>query len=197
MLIDCINCNITIEGELIAEYSSVDTYSPMDGLQYSMIKCPKCCQPVLIKSELILIGNQIEWGQAVKIFPVDEFHVNPIIPEKIRNALLESIKCYKGNSYTATVIMCRRTLEGFCIVKGIEEKNLAKSIFKLKEKGIINDQLFEWADQLRVSGNEAAHNIDNVFTATDAKDILDFTIAILDFTYSFKDKFDKFKKRKA
>ena len=72
----------------------------------------------------------------------------------------------------------------------IEIKNLALSIKKLKDEGVINEQLFDWADELRLAGNKAAHNIDNNFDSLDAKDILDFTIAILDFTYSFKDKFD-------
>ena len=77
----------------------------------------------------------------------------------------------------------------------MKEKNLALSIKKLKEDGIINDQLYDWADQLRLAGNKAAHNIAKNVESLDAKDILDFTIAILDFTYSFKDKFDKFKNR--
>lgn len=91
--------------------------------------------------------------------------------------------------------MCRKTLESFCILKEVKEKNLAVSIKKLKEKGIINEQLFDWADELRLAGNKAAHSINHDFEESDAKDILDFTIAILDFTYSFKDKFDKFKER--
>jgi len=91
--------------------------------------------------------------------------------------------------------MCRRTLEGFCSIKGVKEQNLAASIKKLKEDGIINEQLYEWADELRLAGNEAAHNIDNDVDSLVAKDIFDFTIAILDFTYSFKDKFDRFKNR--
>ena len=61
---------------------------------------------------------------------------------------------------------------------------------------IINHQLFEWANELRLSGNEAAHNIESTFTNNDAKDILDFTIAILDYSYSFQDKFLKFKERR-
>ncbi len=77
----------------------------------------------------------------------------------------------------------------------VKTLTLAKSIRRLKDEGVINEQLFEWANQLRLVGNEAAHNINSEFSGIDAKDILDFTIAILDFTYSFKDKFDKFKER--
>ncbi|MCC9073560.1 DUF4145 domain-containing protein [Flavobacterium sp. F-65] len=74
-------------------------------------------------------------------------------------------------------------MKDFCFIKGAKEKNLALSIKKLKEDDVIIDQLFDWADKLRLGGNKAAHNIDTDFDSLDAKDILDFTIAILDFTY--------------
>jgi hypothetical protein len=73
---------------------------------------------------------------------------------------------------------------------------LAKAITILKDEEIINEQLFEWANELRLSGNEAAHNIQSTFSNQDAKDILDFTIAILDFSYSFQEKFNQFKQRR-
>jgi len=52
------------------------------------------------------------------------------------------------------------------------------------------------SDELRISGNEAAHDIKIGFSHEDARDILDFTIAILDFIYSYKIKFELFKSRK-
>lgn len=93
--------------------------------------------------------------------------------------------------------MCRRTLDGYRQEMGIDLKvPLAIALQRLKNDGSINAQLYEWATLLKDSGNEAAHNIRAHFTEEDAKDILDFTIAILDFTYSFKDKYDKFMQRK-
>lgn len=92
--------------------------------------------------------------------------------------------------------MCRRAIEGFCQLQGVSENNLQKAIQKLKENNIINDQIFEWANELRISGNEAAHKISSTFSNADAKDILDFTIAILDYSYSFQEKFKKFKQRR-
>ncbi len=195
MLIECVNCEVTVDGEVIGQYIIPNSNDPMDEYQYTFVKCPKCFEPVLMKSDTIFELNKLEWGTPYRIFPINLFHVNPFIPEVLRNALIESINCCKSGAYTATAIMCRRVIEGFCILKEVREENLGKSLTKLKEKGIINDQMYDWANQLRLTGNEAAHNIHSCFNKGDAKDILDFTIAILDFSYSFKDKFDNFLKR--
>lgn len=195
MILECDICNAIVKTEVIASYASHNEHDPMDAVQYSLCKCPQCSSPILANQELDYIAGELEWGMPVKMYPNNQFHINPVIPEKLRKALVECIQCYKSNSHTATVIMCRRAIEGFCAIKGVQEKNLDKSIKKLKDDGIINEQLFEWANQLRLSGNEAVHNIDSEFSNLDAKDMLDFTIAILDFTFSFKDKFDKFKER--
>jgi hypothetical protein len=197
MLIECDNCNALVKGEEIGHYINENPYDFMDSQKFTLCKCPECSSPLLMQQDLDVDMhlNETDWGRLKKIYPNNLFHINPVIPEKLQNALKECIQCFKSDANTATAIMCRRTLEGFCSLKGVKEKNLEKSIKKLKDEGLINDQLYEWANQLRLAGNEAAHNIESNFSSIDAKDILDFTIAILDFTYSFKDKFDKFKAR--
>lgn len=196
LVLECEACSITVSAVVIADFTDENPYDWMDSTKFSLCRCPECSSPILTKQRLDF--NEIEepyWRSPVLLFPGNPFHINPIIPERLRKALQESILCYKAQSFTATVIMCRRTIEGFCLIKGVKEKNLDTAIKKLNELGHINNQLYEWANELRLAGNEAAHNIEMQFTSLDAKDILDFTIAILDFTFSFKDKFDKFKER--
>ncbi len=196
MLVDCDVCGAIVEAQVVGDYVQEMEFDWLCNLKFSLCKCSQCSSPILVEQKYEFDHKEdIYWGISKRIYPGNLFHINPIIPDKLKIGLTECIKCYKGNAYTATVIMCRRTLEGFCLIKGTKEKNLALSIKKLKENGIINDQLFDWADELRLAGNKAAHNMGNDFDSLDAKDILDFTIAILDFTYSFKDKFDKFKDR--
>lgn len=198
MLIECDICNALVESQLISSYIQEMEYDWVDNMKFSFCKCSQCNSPILIKQEYDLSNplEEINWGLPKKIYPNNLFHINPVIPEKLQISLTESVKCFKSGAYTATAMMARKTLENFCTLKNIKEKNLALSIKKLKENGTINDQLFDWADELRLAGNKAAHDINHNIEERDAKDILDFTIAILDFTYSFKDKFDKFKRRK-
>jgi hypothetical protein len=195
MILECPHCVISFESEVLAEYVLENNADWLLNIKYSFAKCIRCSGPLLVQQEMEVDYNTIYWGNAKNLYPQTDFHINPIIPDKLREILVESIQCYRSKAYTATTIMCRRALEGFCILKDAKEKNLALSIKKLRTEGIINEQLFEWANELRLLGNEAAHNIEIVFSATDARDTLDFTIAIFDFTYSFKDKFEKFKNR--
>jgi uncharacterized protein DUF4145 len=193
MLAHCPNCNVTVDCE-----ESGNFLRPGDPFadKYSLLKCVKCFEPILVLQHEYVEYGDVGFGEAFVLFPIKDHHVNPAIPELLRKALFESILSLRGGAYTATVVMCRRTLEGFAKLNGVEEYNLKEAILQLSKKGIINTQLCEWADELRLSGNEAAHNITTEFSSMDARDILDFTIAILDFTYSYKVKFQEFKERK-
>jgi hypothetical protein len=195
MLVQCSNCSVLVDANEVGSYTDTNPYDPMDSEKFILCKCPQCSSPILTRQRYTYAYGEVVLSIPTVLYPNNEFRINPIIPETLKIALIESIKCYQADAFTATVIMCRRTLEGFVEIKGIKEKNLDKSIQRLRDNSIINEQLFEWANELRLSGNEAAHNINASFTNIDAKDILDFTIAILDFTFSFKEKFDAFKKR--
>jgi hypothetical protein len=130
------------------------------------------------------------------LYPTSSYSINQNIPESLRKALLEAINTYEAEVHTAAAIMCRRTLDGFCAENGATKRSLAANLEELRDKGVITDQLFEWATALRLSGNEAAHDVTVTFSAEDARDLLDFTVAILDFTYSFRVKFEAFRARR-
>jgi hypothetical protein len=61
---------------------------------------------------------------------------------------------------------------------------------------MIDAQLHEWADTLRSVGNEAAHGVRVTVSADDARDVLSFTIALSEYLFAFKKRFDEFKKRR-
>src|SRR5688572_13946980 len=150
MIIECDNCIATVQVEEIGEYVNHNPYDPMASVKYILCKCSQCSSPILIEQELLFLGEEVEWTMAKKLFPSSEFHINPVIPEELQKSLTESIKCHKANAHTATAIMCRRTIEGFCQIKDVAENNLDRSIKKLKDDGLINEQLYEWANQLRL-----------------------------------------------
>ncbi len=93
--------------------------------------------------------------------------------------------------------MCRKTLEGIAEENNITARNLATALKEMKDKGIIENRLYEWADVLRISGNEAAHGVTSKISPQDAKDILEFTHALLEYVFTFQEKFEQFKKRQS
>lgn len=89
--------------------------------------------------------------------------------------------------------MCRKTLEGICAEHGVKGNDLVKSLKDLKDKGIIENRLYEWADALPISGNEAAYDVNATISSEDAQDVLEFTNALLEYIFTFRDKFEELK----
>jgi hypothetical protein len=93
-------------------------------------------------------------------------------------------------------MMCRKTLEALCAEHDIRERSLSASLRRADETGLIDGRLAEWADELRIAGNEAAHDVDTETSAEDARDLLEFTEAILEYVFTFRDRFERFQQRR-
>lgn len=185
MILECKKCEALVNAEFIANYMDDDEDLPTT---YSLLKCPKCHQPFLTDED--------DFFGISCLFPQPDSRINPNLPEPLKAAYGEATACFKSKAYTATAIMCRKTLEGICVEHGASGRNLVSSLKELKDKGIIENRLYEWADALRISGNEAAHDVSITISAEDARDILEFTNALLEYVFTFRDKFEEFKNRR-
>jgi hypothetical protein len=72
---------------------------------------------------------------------------------------------------------------------------LAKGIQEMKTAGLIDSHLYEWAEMLRVSGNKAAHDVDERVSKQDAQDLIDFCHALLEYIFTYRERFNEFKAR--
>jgi hypothetical protein len=187
MLVECRCCEAVVDGKLLSSYDIFDADLSIPT-KYSFLRCPKCSYPLLVYQEDYGRG----WEESERLYPPKEKQVNPELPQPIKNAYQEALSAFKAKAYTASAIMCRKTLEGICSVHGIQAKSLASAIKEMKSKGIIESRLFEWAEALRISGNEAAHDVETTISAQDANDIVEFTDALLEYVFTFKDKFNEF-----
>jgi hypothetical protein len=146
---------------------------------------------------MLQVDDGSGWDEPRRIYPPIEMGVSLAIPSSLRLAYEEAHSCFRAKAYTATAIMCRKTLEGIADENKITSQNLASALKEMKEKGIIENRLFEWADALRISGNEAAHGVNSKISSQDAKDILEFTHALLEYVFTFQEKFEQFKNRQS
>jgi DNA-directed RNA polymerase subunit RPC12/RpoP len=190
MLVECADCGAIVDGLLLSEYEDTEEESGMTG-KYSFLKCPRCSRPFI----MLQVDDGPGWDEPRRLYPPVEMGVSLAIPATLRSAFSEARVCFRAKAYTATVIMCRKVLEGIAEENRITARNLVTSLNEMREKGIIENRLFEWADALRISGNEAAHGVSLVVSATDAKDILEFTHALLEYVFTFQEKFEEFKIR--
>ena len=122
--------------------------------------------------------------------------VNPALPTNVRSAYTEALDCFRIGSLAACVIMCRKAIEALCREHGIEGLPLAMSLNKLKDTDVIDGRLFDWANLLRLAGNDAAHEVESKVQRGDASDVIDFTHALLEYTFTFQDKFKAFMDRR-
>jgi hypothetical protein len=197
MIIECFECRSYVEAKAIGSFEQFSDGSGPSSL-FTLLSCTKCGSPILVRQTNI--GNMAEgdkWDTPYLLFPSGDLRVNPSAPRNIQAAFEEACACYRAQAFTASAIMCRKTLEGICATHNVTERTLAASLTKMKESGLIDERLFEWSDSLRVAGNEAAHVFGLSIAQPDAKDILEFTNAILDYLFSYRDRFEQFKKRRA
>ncbi|MEH2067979.1 MAG: DUF4145 domain-containing protein [Nostoc sp.] len=112
----------------------------------------------------------------------------------LKRTYQEALNCFKLCLYTATVIMCRKTVECLCVIElEIREPyKLSEKIQKMRDDGWIDEMLYDWAITLNQFGNVAVHQY-KTFNKDEAQDILDFTYALVEYCIDFKLKFYKLK----
>jgi hypothetical protein len=98
--------------------------------------------------------------------------------------------------YEPSVIMCRKCVEIICSTLGVHDGSLSRRLRELKVSERIEQRLYERAEQLRMVGNDAAHDVDIELSKEDARDSLDFTEAILLYAFTLDRKFEEFRARR-
>ena len=197
MIIECITCRAYVEAREHGGFEYLRNGDEPSG-RFVLLSCNKCGSPALVRQSNV--GNMVDgdiWDTPGRLYPTEGERANPNAPKDIQSAFEEARACYRARAYTAAAIMCRKTLEGICAAHDVNERSLVTSLKKMKDQGLIDERLFEWSDTLRVAGNEAAHGVGVRISEADARDILEFTNAIVDYLFSYRDRFEQFKKRRS
>ena len=202
MLVACAMCDATVDAK---EVGSVEVRNPddfTDSVRFTLLSCPRCDQPVLVSQGVEMWQDGGTWEQRwdetpVRVFPNPDRRADPRLPAALRDCFQEALDCNRARLFHAAALMCRKTLEGLCQLKGADKGGLAGGLRQLHEKGIIETRLFEWAQALREDGNLAAHELEARVTREDAVHIVDFTEAILEYVFILSDKFGEYQQLRA
>lgn len=163
-----------------------------------LLQCKICSNALLGFCEATQIGaDEWDWGLASRLWPAPETEVGWDIPEIARNSLIEARICFKAQAFSACAVMCGRAIEGVCKHHDPEMSTLATGLKKLREDGIIDDRIYGWGDTLRENRNLGAHATTERVTKDDARDLLDFSIAICEYVFVLNEKFQRFQERRA
>lgn len=192
----CPACNTAVTMQVKAEWYVSDQNSGPPQ-RWSAGHCPQCLAPTLYLRELL--GHHPDgydvWDSHWQVHPPQARKMSVAVPEALRNDHDEARRCLQARCYTAAAIMARRIVEGICREHGYKE-SLFKALAKMRDAGVIDARLYEWADSARELGNEGAHAYGGSVLRDDAEEVLNFVEALLDYLYVFQARFDAYKKRR-
>jgi hypothetical protein len=204
----CPGCNMLIAAKVVAEGNGdfrSDAINPLDeidseyhGEHYYVCLCGRCGQPFLIRHSLSGIPAEFESVTDEKIlYPSEKKLPLDGLPTTIKSAYDQAARSFSASLFEPCVLMCRKCLEATCKKFGAKGRDLNSKLQSLSDAGQIDSRLLNWAHEIRLIGNEAAHDSDIRVTKRDARDVLDFTEAILIYVFSLTSRFEAFRARRA
>jgi hypothetical protein len=193
--IACPYCAANVQATVLGERE----YGPgpeCEPNKYVFVECATC-HCVLVGWAEWEIDNEGDegWGRLIRQWPEPDttFHSN--IPKIVRRSLDEARRCLDAKAFTACAVMCGRAIEGLCKDK-VNAEYLSEGLKKLKAAKVIDEKLFEWGEALRNERNIGAHAGEESISKQDAKDVMDFAVAMAEYVYVLDDKYKAYKARK-
>ena len=205
----CNRCNLQTTARVVATHvktspinEQVALTDPLDTpyytTEYAIALCCKCEMVFLVESEFYEIPGEVCAPQGLSVlYPSDRNVSTDSMPETASRVYADAARSYQVGLYEPCVIMCRKCIEALCQELGAKKGNLKERLAKLQKSGHIDQKLLTWADELRLIGNDAAHDLEITIEQVDALNALEFVEAILMYAFSLTRKFEEFKKRRA
>lgn len=162
--------------------------------EYTFAYCSNCGKPSLFYREDM--GDGFDKDSYYRLYPAQERHIGYRLPEVVRQSYEEAVRCESARSWMACVVMVGRTLEAVCKEFDPGARSILKGLKSMYDKGIISQELLDWANELRVLRNLGAHATSEPINRTDAKSALDFLQAIIEILYDLRPKFEDFRRRR-
>lgn len=200
--VECPKCDKAVIAQPIGSViSGCDSDDPPIE-RWTLYACEKN-HPILMSEEELLSGwgpdgpTEVEFDKdPYRVYPPQERVLSSEIPAQLRQVHEETRACIRAKAYTAAAVMAGRALEGVCDLNGVKGSTLQARLAKMKEDGLIDGRLWEWAETLRAVRNAAAHFSEESISKQDAEDSAAFTEALLDYLYVLTARFNALKERR-
>ncbi|CAM1339396.1 DUF4145 domain-containing protein [Tenacibaculum aestuarii] len=195
----CPTCNSVVETAIIYSYVSENTVNEdLCGYitEVFLSQCLRCKNPFLKEKNFQIAGGDDFLTSELQFFPNTENEAIKNCPKIVFNPYKEALKCYRAHAYDACVIMCRKGIEAICIDKGENKGDLANKLKSLNSKGVLENTLYNWANELRLIGNDGAHSHNQIVNQQDAKEAVDFFDALITYLYHLVNQYEKLIKRR-
>ena len=205
----CTDCNVQVAARVVATHGKSTPQSgfemittddptsvPYDVVEYAIAVCGRCELVFLVESTCVEIeGISMPPGERV-LYPSSRRISMDGVPATVVRAYSNAARSFSVGLYEPCVIMSRKCIEAVCEELGATKGNLKERLSILGENGKIDQNLLAWANQLRLIGNDAAHDLKIVIEQIDARDALDFVEAILMYVFTLNRRFEEFLERR-
>jgi hypothetical protein len=137
-----------------------------------------------------------EWSAFEVVWPHPrQTRLSDEIPSPIKESLKEAHLCLEAGANLAAAVMAGRAVEGICRHHKTQKHNLLGGLVELKDRGIIEGRLFQWSQELHWYRNVGAHAGPAGITPRDARDLVDFALAICNYVFALTAKYEDFIRR--
>ena len=196
LVVECPECESRVEGKELAAVVWQGSRGDQEPYRITLVTCSVCGLPILAGQELYQTQEGYEWEGAVRKWPSADRNISAGSPPIVSSSLEEAERCFKAKAFSACAVMCGRALEG--LARHFETKGpaLVGGLKELRDREIIDKRLYSWGETLRHHRNIAAHASGEETTKQDARDLLDFAVAISEYVFVLTEKFNAFMERK-
>ena len=163
---------------------------------FTFAVCIRCDQPLLLQeSHTVIEGHSIPQSEMRRVYPPDT-SIPEAVPTAVARPYREAHLAYKVKLYDSCATMCRKTLEFVCGHYGESRGSLSKRLDRLRTRGVIDRGMFEWTEELRLSGNKGAHVDADGVTDAEARDLLEFARAVLLYAFELPKRLQRARQRR-
>lgn len=171
-----LNAHVFICGHCGEKVSSSKGYYSGNSNNYVYI-CPNCKEATYLDFDAGKQSPGAPFGNEVKN-----------VPENINKLYGEARRCMSIQSYTTSVMACRKLLMNIAVEKGAKERlSYRQYVDFLEEQHYTPPDSKELIDHIRKKGNEANHEI-KIMKKEDAEELIGFIEMLLKFIYEFSSK---------
>lgn len=197
VVVQCGYCYVTVLADVQGRVDCTNDEDWDSWYQAVLVRCPSCKEAVFATRpmEPSDSGPDLDWGNARRAWPHPEEYLDWAIPQRVRKSLEQARKCVNAGTYLAAAVMVRRALEAIANHFDAPDRALPARIEMLKDKGVIDARMFEWAQALRRHGNLGAHDSEGDVSEQDARDLLEFAETMCEYIFVLTKKFNDFQAR--
>ena len=163
-------------------------------LNFDTYKCGNCAGYVMVfwsanTSNSIHDYHVLPWPLETRRYPEHW-------PDDIGRYWLQARRNIEDENWDAAAVMARGALQMALRNKNARGNSLKQEIDDLAAKGILAPIMKEWADEIRLLGNESAHpEPTQTIDSQDARDIMGFLTYLLEYLYTFPHQIQQYRDR--